>query len=388
MERTVFSENMWGRLIETGRDYIAFTPKPLPPSITLDWKLVGILSEADRKLAELAGLASNLPNPHLLINIFVRKEAVLSSKIEGTQASLSDLFFFENSQSKIPENSDVNEVANYVAAMEYGQKRLNDLPLSLRFIREIHQVLMQGVRGEYATPGEFRRTQNWIGPPGCTLSNATYVPPPVPEMHDALVALEKYFYSQSELPVLIRLALIHYQFEAIHPFIDGNGRIGRLLIVLLLLHERVLRHPVLYLSAFFERNRQQYYDNLLNVSQKGDWFTWLSFFLTAVKEQSIDASLRTKKLMSQWDLYRTRFSQARSSALLQRLVDCLFRAPFITVPSAAKYLGVTQRSATMNIQKLVSAGILREVTGKERHRVFVATEILNIISDDTKKQED
>lgn len=382
MDKSKFTGNMWGELIETNRDYLAFVPKALPPPLNLNWELVNCISEADRALAELSGLANNLPNPHLLINAFIRKEAVLSSRIEGTQASLSDLFIFESAQLKPTENSDVKEVVNYVSAMESAQRRLNDLPLSLRLIREMHSLLMQGVRGDHATPGEFRRTQNWIGPAGCTLNNAIYVPPPVPEMHSALDQFEKYIHAPSDLPALIRLALIHYQFEAIHPFIDGNGRIGRLLISLLLIHEKILVHPVLYLSAFFERNRQQYYDYLLKVSQEGDWSSWILFFLKGVKEQSIDASLRTKKLMNLWEKYRSRFGQVRSSVLLLRLIDRLFWAPIISIPAAAKLLGVTQRTAMLNIQKLEKTGVLKEITGKERHRLFVSSDILTILADD------
>ena len=220
----------------------------------MTWGLAGRLSEADRALSELAGVARNLPDPRLLIGPFARREAVLSSRIEGTQASLSDLFFFEAADSvvragdRVPPE-DVREVANYVRAMEYGRRRLRELPISLRFIREIHGKLMEGVRGQHLTPGEFRRSQNWIGPPGCTLMDATHVPPRVPEMMQCLDAFEKFLHAESPFPALVRMALIHYQFEAIHPFLDGNGRVGRLLISLLLCHDGLLSEPLLYLSA-------------------------------------------------------------------------------------------------------------------------------------------
>lgn len=234
MVASSFNANTPGRLIQGIQGFLAYVPCPLEPDIHLDLELVSILSEADRGLGELAGVARTLPNPHLLIGPFVRREAVLSSRIEGTQASLSDLFFFEASNMRLKNVPDVREVSNYVKALEHGLARVSELPLSLRLIREMHEQLMAGVRGEHQTPGQFRRSQNWIGPPGCTLMDATYVPPPVEEMKETLDAFEKYLHAPSRLPPLIRLAAIHYQFEAIHPFLDGNGRIGRLLVTLLL----------------------------------------------------------------------------------------------------------------------------------------------------------
>jgi Fic family protein len=248
----------------------------LPSHIEFDRALVSALSDADRALGELAGLGRTLPNPNLLIRPFIRREAVLSSRIEGTQADAADLYAYEAKQLALPLSSsaasdtDVREVFNYVRALEYGLERLSTLPVSLRLIREVHDVLMKGVRGEFATPGEFRRTQNWIVWPGCTLKDATYVPP-VAEMREALGDLEKYLYADDPLPPLIRLALIHYQFEAIQPFIDGNGRIGRLLISLLLINWNLQPVPLLYLSAYFERQRDAYYDHLLAVSERGNW---------------------------------------------------------------------------------------------------------------------
>ena len=374
-----FTEKSNGRAIKTPLDYWAFIPNPLPPQLALSWDLVKHLSEADRALSELAGTARMLPNPHLLIGPFIRREAVLSSRIEGTQASLSDLLFFEASGSVDPKAPDVREVANYVKAMEYGLARLQKFPLSLRFIRELHERLMHGVRVEHLTPGEFRRSQNWIGLPGCTLTDATYVPPPVKEMDEALSQFEAYLHAPSEFPLLIRLAGIHYQFEAIHPFLDGNGRIGRLLITLLLCKEGALKEPLLYLSAFFERNRSEYYRVLLAVSQTGSWADWISFFLRGVTEQSRDAVARSGRLLQLWQNYRHEFQSARSSALQLRLVDQLFAYPAITAAQAAKLLHVTHRSAQLNIDKLIGRGILKEATGKQRNRVFVALEIVKII---------
>jgi Fic family protein len=255
MDTAQFENSPSGRLVRAIDGYRAFVPNPLPPK--LDWSdaLVSLTSKADLALGTLSGLGENLPNPHLLIYPFVRKEAVLSSRIEGTLSSLSDLLLFEATRAE--KQRDVKEVQNYVDAVEYGLKRLEELPLSLRLIRELHSILMRGVRGERATPGEFRQSQNWIGPPGCTLNDATFVPPPVPEMKDALDRLEKFLHADSQLPPLVELALIHYQFETIHPFLDGNGRIGRLLITLFLCQRGILKKPLLYLSAFFERHRRK-----------------------------------------------------------------------------------------------------------------------------------
>lgn len=374
-----FTERKGGRLIKTSAEYWAFVPHPLPPQLTLTWELVKQLSEADRALSELAGIARTLPNPHLLIGPFIRREAVLSSRIEGTQASLSDLLYFEASGAIDPKSPDVQEVSNYVRAMEYGLARLKKFPVSLRLFRELHEHLMAGVRGDRLTPGEFRRSQNWIGPAGCTLMNATYVPPPVDEMHDALGQLEQYLHAPSALPLLIRLAGIHYQFEAIHPFLDGNGRIGRLLMALLLCSEGALSEPLLYLSAYFEQRREDYYRLLLGVSQAGRWDEWISFFLQGVAEQSKDAIGRSEQLLALWQTYRAVLQSARSSALQLQLVDELFSYPAITIGQAAKRLKVTQRSAQLNVEKLVRKGILREGTGKKRNRVFMALEIIKII---------
>jgi Fic family protein len=314
-----------------------------------------------------------------LIGPFIRREAILSSRIEGTQASLFELLFFEASGAIDPKAPDAREVANYVNAMEYGLARLKKFPLSLRFIKEVHEHLMQGARGEHLTPGEFRRSQNWIGPARCTLMEATYVPPPVEEMEQALGQFEAYLHAPSTVPLLIRLATIHYQFEAIHPFLDGNGRIGRLLITLFLCKEGALPEPLLYLSAYFERHRSEYYSLLLAVSQSGKWIDWISFFLRGVAQQSRDALARSARLLKLWESYRREFQSARSSALQLRLVDQLFAYPAITTNQAARLLKVTHRSAQLNIEKLLHKGILKEATGKQRNRVFVAPRIVEII---------
>ena len=358
-------------------------PNALPPPLAATWNLTLENSQADRALSVLAGVARTLPNPHLLISPFIRREAVLSSRIEGTQASFSDLLFFEASGEKEMYSPDVVEVSNYVRALEYGLKRLEKLPVSLRLIREIHERLTEGVRGEYLTPGEFRRSQNWIGATGCTLMDATFVPPPEEEMKDALDLLEKYLHAPTEHPHLIRLALIHYQFEAIHPFLDGNGRVGRLLITLLLCADELLPQPLLYLSAYFEQNRREYYRLLLAVSQEGAWSEWVAFFLRGVVQQSEDAIRRSNRLLDLWMQYRQRLQSPRSSALTLRLLEQLFSCPAITAAGTARRLDVTHRSAQLNIEKLAQAGILREETGRRRNRIFVAPEIVRIIEAQT-----
>jgi len=379
MQPSDFTEKAPGRPIKTAQDYWAFVPQPLPPALEIDWDLANTLSEADRSLSELSGVARTLPNPHLLIAPFVRREAVLSSRIEGTQAGFSDLLFFEAAPSAKPPIEDVKEVANYVSALEHGLARLKDLPVSLRLIREMHERLMHDVRDDSMTPGEFRRSQNWIGPPGCTLADAAFVPPPVAEMTQALSDFEKYLHEPLVLPPLVRLALIHYQFEAIHPFLDGNGRIGRLLITLLLCVEGLLPQPLLYLSAFFEHHRQEYYRLLMAVSQSGSWTPWIAYFLRGIAEQSSDAVKRANLLLSLRQRYREKMQSARSSALLLQMVDDLFSTPALDVSGASKRLNVTPRAAQLNVDKLIKSGILKEATGRRRNRIFVAAEIIDII---------
>jgi cell filamentation protein, protein adenylyltransferase len=393
MDLKDFKKGKAGRLIKGTRGYWTFLPDPLPPSLSIDWDLVNLLSRADRALSELGGLARNLPNPHLLIGPFVRREAVLSSRIEGTQASLSDLFYFEAAPSEkaaFPKKtpSDVHEVANYVKALEYALKRVQELPLSLRLFRELHKILLSDVRGKNWTPGEFRRSQNWIGPPGCTLMDATFVPPTPHEMVEALGQLEKYLHGSSNLPPLIRIALVHYQFEAIHPFLDGNGRIVRLLISLLLSHERLLPQPLLYLSAFFERRRNEYYRRLMDISREGKWREWIDFFLEGVVEQSNDAIQRTNRLLKLWQDYRNKLQEARSSALLLQLVDRLYETPVLSIPTAATFLKVTHRSAAKLIGKLIKANIITEVTKRERYRLYAALDIIATIESSQEQKSD
>jgi len=380
MQPSDFTEGKSGRLVNHARGYWAFVPDPLPPRLELTWELAAEISAAERGLSELAGLTRTLPNPHLLIRPFMKREAVLSSRIEGTEASLSDLFQFEASKRRLLVLSDVREVQNYVKALEFGLKRLEELPISKRLLKEMHAELMRSVRGgqQALTPGEFRTSQNWIGAGGCTLSDAKFVPPPPEDMMDALSDLEKFLHAPSKLPLVVRLALVHYQFEAIHPFVDGNGRIGRLLITLLLCAEKALPQPMLYLSAYFERNRTEYYRLLLAVSQTGSWTEWVSYFLRGVTEQANDAIRRAEKLLRLWQGYREVFQSARSSALLPKLVDQLFNQPYLTVTQAADLLKVSYRAADLNVKKLVDAGILKD-QGGAYNRVFVASQVMEIL---------
>lgn len=359
--------------------YWAFMPPPLPPDVEIHVDLARRLSAADHALGLLAGAAQTLPNPHLLSQTLLRREAVLSSRIEGTQASLSDLVLFEAEATTTSDRGDVGEVYNYVQAVGHVLDANRRLPLSVSLLREAHAILLTGVRGGYATPGEFRRSQNWIGPPGCTLGDATYVPPPPERLWDCLDPFEKQMHAEQPLPPLLAVACLHYQFEAIHPFIDGNGRVGRLLIVLLLSDWGLLPDPLLDLSAYLEPRRDEYYARLLAVSTDGDWHGWLRFFLTAVERQATDAVSRAQRLQTLRDEYRASFATARSSALLGVLTDALFERPALTIPHAAKLLDVTHRTARLNIGKLVDAGILVEVGQRPRNKLFLATGVLRAV---------
>jgi Fic family protein len=385
-----FSRSSSGKVIKTGQGnaaYWAFIPNPLPPVLSADWKITRLISDADRSLSELSGLGRTLPNPALLIAPFMRREAVLSSRIEGTKSDIDDLYLYEAGQLPLPgmekqgpSEADLREVFNYVVALKFGLNRLDVLPVSLRLITETHKVLMQGVRGEHATPGKFRIRQNWIG--GSTINDAIYVPPPAEEMQAALNSFEKYLHSEDAYPPLIRLALIHYQFEAIHPFVDGNGRMGRLLLSLLLMNWNLHSLPLLYLSAYFERNRQTYYDLLLAISQKGAWEDWIAFFLRGVQEQSEDAILRIKNLQNLQTKWKKRLDDSRANASVLRLVDHLFETPIMTIPQAQKLLKAkTYRTAQQSIEKLASLKIISRLGGETYDRHYIAREIILAVTD-------
>lgn len=377
MDTALFKKSPSGKLVRATEGYWAFVPGPLPPKLEWDDVLVSVMSKADLALGTLSGLGETLPNPHLLIYPFIRREAVLSSRIEGTQSSLSDLLLFEATQ--IEKRGDVREVQNYVQAMEYGLKRLNELPLSQRFIRELHGVLMEGVRGQHATPGEFRRSQNWIGSPGATLSEATFIPPPVAEMQECLGQLEKFLHAEAKLPPLVEAALVHYQFEVIHPFLDGNGRIGRLLVTLLLCQRNVLSKPLLYLSAFFDRHRDEYYDLLLRVSSRGAWQEWIKFFLTAVTEQSVDAVSRSRRLQELLRSYSQLARENRLPPTAVQLVELVLMKPVLSARTAQEYLKVTSPGARKAIKALEDVGILTEITGRKRDKAYAANDVLKAL---------
>jgi Fic family protein len=375
-----FSNKSPGSVLLTPKGYWTFVPDPLPPKIDWSVSLISALGEAERNLGRLASLADTLSSPHILVQPFIRREAVLSSRIEGTRASLADLYTYESAQLSFFEaTSDVREVHNYVQAMDYGLERLKVLPVSLRLIREVHKVLMEGVRGERLTPGEFRRSQNWIGPLGSTIEGAAFVPPPVEEMHQALDALEKFIHTRSEIPQLVRAGLIHYQFEAIHPFLDGNGRVGRLIVSMLLIEWGLISQPLLYLSAFFEAHRLDYYDHLLAVSQHGAWENWLLFFLKAISSQSVDAITRIERLGQLRAAYQERLRNERAAARLLQTLDILFQRPILNTRQLEAALGVPYRTAQRYIEKLQEIGILREVTGRARNRLYRADEILQAL---------
>ncbi|MCP4643565.1 MAG: Fic family protein [bacterium] len=380
MEPVRFEHSTAGRCVRQPEEYWAFVPHPLPPHLELDWELAGLLAEATASVGELSGAGRLLSNPHLLIQPYIRREAVLSSRIENTQAGMDDLFFFEADESEPPRTPDVREVANYVRAMEYGLDRLGSLPICGRLVREIHERLMEGVRGGHATPGEFRRSQNWIGPPGCTLMQATYVPPPVSDMMEALSTWEKYLNEDPQEPPLIQCALMHYQFEAIHPFIDGNGRVGRLLITFFLCERGLLSLPLLYLSAFFERYREEYYRRLLAVSQQGDWRGWILYFLRGVAAQAKEAYANAGAIL---DLYQDIQDQVRSAGRAPRhtlrIVDRLFRIPVVSVPRLADELDLPYASVQRGIRFLEGLGILGEVTGQRRNRLYLAPRLIEIL---------
>jgi Fic family protein len=320
-----------------------------------------------------------LPNADLLVMPYMRREAVLSSRIEGTQASLSDLFLFEAAKTAPRASSDVMEVSNYVIAMRHGLKKLPELPLSKRLMREIHDKLMEGVRGQEQTPGEFRNRQNWVGPKNCRLEDAIYVPPPVDEMDALLDDWEKFAHLRTQMPPLIQCAILHSQFESIHPFLDGNGRIGRLLITLFLCERGHLSQPLLYLSGYLERNRGEYYERLQQVREIGDWTGWVEFFLLAVAQQSADAIECANRILKLKETYRDRLQKKWSSAAVLTLLDGLFLNPYVTVGIAADRMGVSYNSAQSALDKLAKLKIIKEITGQKRNRIYCAEELLHEI---------
>jgi Fic family protein len=362
-----------GKYVKQGTGYSAFIPASLPPrpSIDLTGSLMSRLSAADRALGRLDGAGSVLPNPSLFVAMYVRQEAVYSSQIEGTQSTLEDVLQFESGAGPADQPKDVEEVVNYIKSMNYGLGRLQKLPLSLRLIREIHEKLMEGVRGGQKQPGEFRRTQNWVGPAGCTLTNASFVPPPVPEMKDALNDLEKFLHSDTDLPPLIQCGIVHAQFETIHPFLDGNGRVGRLLITFMLCQKKILHLPLLYLSHYFKIHREEYYAKLMAVRTDGDWEGWLSFFLEGVDQVSQEAAATARSILELQESHRLKIRNEIGGATNGMvLLDFLFKNPITTVRMAEQHLNCAYVTAAKLIDQFVELGLLKESTGTKRNRRF------------------
>lgn len=375
-----------GRLVvrQKGADgYSAFVPNPLPPNppLLIDDEMSRLMELANRALGRLDGCTYTLPNPDLFLYMYVRKEAVLSSQIEGTQASLDDLLEYEGEIEGKSSPDDINEVSNYVDAMNYGLERLRELPLSLRLIKEIHARLMSGIRGGHKSTGEFRATQNWIG--GTMPGNAAFVPPPANEVLPCLGNLEKFLHDDT-VPPLLKAGLAHAQFETIHPFLDGNGRMGRLLIAFILCHDHVLEKPLLYLSLFFKKYRQEYYERLNGVRRDGDWEGWIKYYLRGVYEiskQATDAAKAIMDLMAQDRQKAASLGKAAPTALA--LLELLYRRPYVTISFVARELTISSPAAGKAVNNLTTLGILTEVSGKKRDRVFLHESYLSIIREGT-----
>jgi Fic family protein len=365
------NEHRAGRFVSQPMGYRAFVPAPLPPDppLVLDGDLLALLSKADISLGRLDGLVKVIPDPDFFVAMYVRREAVLSSQIEGTQSTLEDLLEVELEPEARDRHTDVGDIVNYIAAMNYGLRRLDELALSLRLIREIHAELLRDGRGARATPGEFRTSQNWIGPAGASLNQATFVPPPVAELKQALGDFEMFLHDRHETALLIRTGLAHAQFETIHPFIDGNGRVGRLLITFLLVHGGALRAPLLYLSHYFKLYRAEYYDRLMAVRLQGDWEGWLRFFLRGVAETAEQATDTAERIFELREQNRTLvLNNTGPKGLL--LLSMLFQRPLVNVNAVSRALDVTFPTANRLVATFEELGLLREVTGQRRSRLF------------------
>jgi cell filamentation protein, protein adenylyltransferase len=378
-----------GRYVETaigGERVRAFVPPPLPPDppIRLDG-LLTVLEQAERSLGRLDGVTSILPDAPLFIFMYVRKEALLSSQIEGTQSSLSDLLLFETEEAPGVPLGDVQDVSNYVAAMNHGLQRLREdgFPLSLRLIREIHEILLSRGRGADKRPGEFRKSQNWVG--GTRPGNAVYVPPPADQVMPCMGDLERFLHhSPSGIPTLVKAGLVHVQFETIHPFLDGNGRLGRLLVTFLLCAESVLKEPLLYLSLYFKTHRAAYYELLQRVRVRGDWETWLDFFLAGVKETAEQATHTASRILTLFKEDRARIEAlGRVASSTLRVHQLLQSKPLVSIPTASRLLGLSQPTVTKTLDQMRRLGIVREITGRPRRRIFVYDRYLGILNEGT-----
>ncbi len=380
-------KNRAGEYVNQPTGYSAFYPRGLPPAPPIEMKdqLQEQLSKADRSLGRLDGTVFVLPNPGLFVYMYIRKEAVLSSQIEGTQSSLQDVLAAEAKLLDPDRPGDVNEVINYIRAINYGLERLETLPVSTRLIKEIHEKLMQGVRGSHLTPGEIRKTQNWIGPGGCSLNEAAFIPPPPDELPQMLSDLEKYLHSDSKLPLLIKIGLAHAQFETLHPFLDGNGRMGRLLITLLLCERKVLSRPVLYLSYFLKNNRSEYYDRLQNIRKNGEWEEWLIFFLRGVEAVSTQAAFAAKLIILLREKHRNLITAtlSHSAGGALQVLEYLYTNPIVSVREVQEVTGTSYPPANELVKSMKAMKILVEITGRKRHRKYMYREYVNLFTEDS-----
>jgi Fic family protein len=376
-------ETRSGLFVPQGLGYSAFVPKPLPPTppIELDSELLALLEQSGTELGRLDGVARVIPDPDFFVSMYVRREAVLSSQIEGTQSTLEDLLEREIGAGVDDHRSDVLDIVNYVQAMNFGLERLQTLPLSLRLIREIHRELLKDGRGSHATPGEFRKTQNWIGPAGASIEQATFVPPPVPEMEKALGDLEGFLHEESPYSTLIEVGLAHAQFETIHPFLDGNGRVGRLLNTFLLVQRGVLRKPLLYLSFYFKLHRTEYYDRLMAIRVKGDWEGWLRFFLRGVVQTAREATATAERIFELRETHRTMIIERGLGDNALRLLSALFQRPLLNVNLATEILGTTFPTASRLVGGLEDLDILVEITGRKRSRIYRYEPYISLFDD-------
>ena len=381
-----------GRYVRQPSGYRAFIPAPLPPEppVDLSGELLSRLSEASIALGRLDGSIQTLPDPDIFVFMYVRKEAVLSSQIEGTQSSLQDLLNAEARIFSPRQPEDVGEVINHVAAMNYGLQRLQNLPMSIRLIREIHQRLLEGVRGARLQPGELRNSQNWIGPANCAINEAVFVPPPPYEVLEALGALELFFHRDDGIPALVRVGLAHAQFETIHPFLDGNGRIGRLLITFLLCQKEILLKPVLYLSYYFKKHRAEYYERLQAIRDTGDWEGWLTFFLKGVAEVSVEANLTARRILALREEHRAAITAHLGGAAGNghKVLESLYKMPVVSVSTVREMTGTSYSAANILVSRLADLGVLEEITGQRRNRLFHYAPYIAIFDEGTDESQD
>ncbi|MGD0452819.1 MAG: Fic family protein [Solirubrobacteraceae bacterium] len=382
MEFADYASTQFGQPRRTlGRHgYVAYFPSPVPRAIELSARAIRLLADAEASLGRLAGVGQLVPNPHLLVRPYLLREALSSARIEGTQASLADVF--EAEASGEPPNADVEEVLNYIHALEWGLGQRGELPLGVRLIREMHRRLLAGVRGRERMPGEFRTTQNWVGESGSTIETARFVPPPPNELPALLADWERYAHETVEVPLLVQNALLHYQFETLHPFLDGNGRIGRLLSVFLLVERGRLPAPLLYLSAYLERDRARYYEALQAARQHGDGLPWIELFLTAVHTQAADAVARAQRIVELRERYRAAASVITSSKAMT-LVDLVCEVPIVSSRAVEARLGVTRPTALKLLRQLEGVGVLQEGTvGQRGQRRYLAGELMAAVADE------